>query len=118
MRCGFYGKSVNSIYGWYTGDRFWLLLIVICLLEDFTNNNSPRRNLYKNRLGIPDLHDYLMFEIVNVKRGQLKSSDEERESKLEMKARQDRESQQNSESASAVFDGDLEREDQLDQEHP
>lgn len=60
---------MNSIYGWYTGYRFWLLLIVICVLEDCTNNSSPRRNLYKNRLGIPDLHDYLMFEIVNVKRG-------------------------------------------------
>lgn len=35
-----------------------------------------------------------------------------------MKARQDRESQQDSESASAVFDGDLEHGDEFDQEHP
>jgi hypothetical protein len=38
-------------------------LICIFLWEDTTNVLSPRRGWYKAQLSMPDMRDYLMFEI-------------------------------------------------------
>ena len=54
-----------KIYRWYFK---WVLPIVflIFLFEDATNSVSPRRGFWKSNLHLPDLADYMMFEVANV----------------------------------------------------
>jgi hypothetical protein len=56
------GKTIATL------KRYLLLLVpflvILFLYEDASNVNSPRRGMYKNRLGIPDMNEWLMFEIV------------------------------------------------------
>lgn len=56
-----------------------VLLIAIC--EDAANPISPRRGLWKAQLHLPDLADYMMFEVANVEANQKKDGDELRNKK-------------------------------------
>ena len=42
------------------------VLIMVFVWEDSTNFHSPRRNWWKGKMNMPDLKEYLMFEIANV----------------------------------------------------
>mmetsp|Transcript_15888 Transcript_15888/g.24468 ORF Transcript_15888/g.24468 Transcript_15888/m.24468 type:complete len:139 (+) Transcript_15888:216-632(+) len=85
-RNSFRSKTTRSLK-WYFTRILLPLLIIVFLAEDFTNMSSPRRNLYKNKLRIPDLRDYLMFEIVSCARQQEKTPDQKA---AERKARNDK----------------------------
>jgi hypothetical protein len=48
---------------WYF--RYFLpLLVIVFLIEDVTNDESPRKFFWKNKFSIPDLEDFLMHEII------------------------------------------------------
>jgi hypothetical protein len=72
------GKTLSTLKKY-----FLYLLPTLCLIlfiEDFTNMNSPRRNLYKGYLGIPDFKDFMVHEVINIfEKPKPKSGDKEDE---------------------------------------
>lgn len=82
----------------------------ICALtfffEDTTNLQSSRRGWWKNKIGIPDLYEYLLFEVVATDRNQDKTSDQTKASrarrkKLEREEREAKAGKQESDEADA-----------------
>ena len=85
----FQGKTTHSLK-WYFLYVLLPIWVVVGCIEDFTNMQSPRRNLYKNKLRIPDLKDYLMFEIVQCARSQDQTPDAKKaERKAKMQAKKE-----------------------------
>ena len=52
--------SLKSYFLWY----FLPILLLVYCVEDATNLASPRRGWWKNKISIPDLGEYLMFEVI------------------------------------------------------
>jgi len=68
------GKSMKVLWPYFT--RFVLpCVLMLALWEDMANADSPRRGLWKQRLAMPDVNDYLMFEVGGVHQKQTTPSD-------------------------------------------
>ena len=61
------GKTSGSLFSYFL-KIFLPILVVVALWEDGTNAASPRRGWWKNKISIPDLHEYLMFEVAGADR--------------------------------------------------
>jgi len=61
-------------------------MLVIGLWEDGTNPASPRRGWWKNKVSIPDLPEYLMWEVANADRNADKGLTKEQALGIENKA--------------------------------
>lgn len=59
------GKSMHFLWPYFT--RFVLpCVLMLALWEDMANAESPRRGWWKQKLAMPDVNDYLMFEVGGV----------------------------------------------------
>jgi hypothetical protein len=59
----FKGSTIKQLKHWYF--KFFLIIfITVALIEDISNQESPRLHFWKQKFSIPDLEDFLLHEIV------------------------------------------------------
>lgn len=72
------GVTSKSLYPYFL--KFVLpIVLFIAISEDFCSLHSPRREMWKGKLGMPDLAGFLNFEVANVVGNQDKQNPKKKE---------------------------------------
>jgi len=104
------GTTSKSLYPYFVK---FVLPIVLCIAisEDFCNLHSPRRDMWKGKLGMPDLAGFLNWEVTTVIRNQDKENPKKKDKRAKV-VKKDAESNEDEEEGDEEDEGEEEEQEE------